>query len=150
MAKNGNNAAKEQLKMYLDHRAATDEHFAAAYAKENKNLNECMQYILTEMKKRGPAVFATDEEVYGLAVHYYDEDNLAIDRNIKARVSTASKGVKLTEAEKQAAREEAKRHYQEECIREMKERDKKRKPKAPAAREGVIVGSLFDFEEEEA
>ena len=149
MAKNENNAAKEQLKKYLDNRAATDELFAVAYAKENKNLDECMQYILTEMRKRGSAVFATDEEVYGLAVHYYDEDELEIDRNVRARVQTAPKPVELTEEEKQEAREAAKRRYQDECIREMQERDKKRRAAKPKQETGTQQMSLFDFMEEE-
>lgn len=64
--------AKDIVKEYLDNRAATDGLFAKAYAKPAKNINECWQYILGEAKKRGSAVCMTDEEVFGLAVHYVD------------------------------------------------------------------------------
>lgn len=147
-----NKQAKEAIKAYLDERAASDQQFAANYAKKNKNLDECFQYILGEARKRGNAVCMTDAEVFGLAVHYYDEDDVKIDRSARASVSTSRNvpPAELTEEEKKAAKERAVEMYQQQCIREMKERDAKRKPKAPAAQEGVIVRSLFDFEEEEA
>lgn len=71
-----NKAAKEAIKAHLDKRAATDKLFAVNYAKENKNLDECFRYILGEARKRGSAVCMTDEEVFGLAVHYYPKYNI--------------------------------------------------------------------------
>ena len=52
-----------------------------------KNFRECCQFILTEAKKKGNVVAMTDEEVFSLAVHYYDEDDVTVDRTIKAAVS---------------------------------------------------------------
>lgn len=140
-----NKSAKDAIKAYLDNRAATDELFAVAYAKENKNLDDCFKYILSEARKRGSAVCMTDEEVFGLAVHYYDEDELEFDRNVRATVQT-SKPVELTEEEKEAAREAAKRQYEQECYDKMKKATKK--PKAPT-RERAAEPSLFDLLEEE-
>lgn len=142
-----NKSAKNAIKAYLDNRAATDELFAVAYAKENKNLDDCFKYILSEAQKRGSAVCMTDEEVFGLAVHYYDEDEVRIDRNITGRVrAQASKPMELTEEEKEAAKEAAKRRYEQECYDKMKKASKK--PKAPA-QERVETPTLFDFSEEE-
>ena len=36
---------KQAIKSYLDERAKTDELFAVAYAKENKNLDDCVTFI---------------------------------------------------------------------------------------------------------
>ena len=68
-----NKTFKDVIKNHLDGRARTDELFAKSYAKENKNLDECCSYIMGEAQKRGNAVAMTDEEVFGMAVHYYDE-----------------------------------------------------------------------------
>lgn len=60
----------------------------------------------------------SDEEVFGLAVHYYDEDNLKINRlPAGCRTSTSSsapKPVKLTVEDERKAREEAIKRLTEE------------------------------------
>ena len=85
---------KEAIKSYLDERAGIDELFAKSYAKKNKSLDECCNYILGEAKKRGNAVAISDAEVFGMAVHYYDEDDIKVDRmptNVRAVVSNPAK-----------------------------------------------------------
>ena len=37
---------KKTIKAYLDNRASTDSLFAVSYAKENKNLDDCITFIL--------------------------------------------------------------------------------------------------------
>ncbi len=113
-----NNDFKQAIKSYLDKRAKTDKLFAVVYAKANKNLTECCSYIMGEAKKRGNAVCMSDDEVFGLAVHYYDEDNIKINKlpaNVKASASApVSKPVKLTEEDEKRAREEAIKRLTEE------------------------------------
>ncbi len=141
-----NDTAKDAIKKYLDHRAATDELFAASYAKKNKTLDECFSYILSEARKRGTHVCMTDDEVFSLAVHYYDEDDIKISAPPahKAVHSRPSDAPELTEEEKAAAKAEAIERYKAKCIAEfatnkMKETTIKKKPAlAPAA------PSLFD------
>ena len=84
---------KQIIQSYLEERAKNDPHFASVYAKPNKNINECLDYILSEAKKRGNAVCMSDDEVFGLAVHYYDEDDIKVSRqtNYKAATSQAPK-----------------------------------------------------------
>jgi hypothetical protein len=153
---NNNNATKEAIKAYLDKRAATDELFAVSYAKPKKNIDECFRYILGEARKRGTQVCMTDEEVFGLAVHYYDEDNIAVKSlgGTAARVSAPK--VELTEEEKEKAREAAIQAYERQCMMEEAEREAKRK-KAEADRKRAETQkrkqqmasspSLFDFDE---
>jgi len=73
---------KQIIQSYLEERAKNDPLFASVYAKPNKNINECLDYILSEAKKRGNAVCMSDDEVFGLAVHYYDEDDIKVSRPI--------------------------------------------------------------------
>ena len=42
---------KETIKSYLDNRALEDKLFATSYAKENKNLDACVKYILGSVKE---------------------------------------------------------------------------------------------------
>ena len=98
------NSAKDAIKAYLDARAVNDPLFAASYAKPNKNIDECFNYILNEARKRGSSVCMTDDEVFGLAVHYYDEDDIKVGpAPANFRASTTRKSapaVELTEEEK--------------------------------------------------
>lgn len=113
-----NKTFKDAIKSYLDERARTDELFSRSYAKENKNLDECCNFIIGEAKKRGNAVCISDNEVFGMAVHYYDEDNIKVNKlpaNHKASVSSsAPKPVELTEEDKKKAREAAIQRLTEE------------------------------------
>lgn len=43
---------KTTIKAYLDSRAVNDELFAATYAKEGKNIDDCVNYILNTVQKR--------------------------------------------------------------------------------------------------
>lgn len=76
-------AFKEAIKNYLDKLAKEDKLFAETYKNSNKNLDECCDFIKNEAQKKarnGCAVLG-DEEVYNLAVHYYDEDAITAKPN---------------------------------------------------------------------
>lgn len=143
-----NKSAKDIIKEYLDKRAAADPQFAASYAKENKSIDECFKYILGEARRRGSQVCMTDEEVFGLAVHYYDEDNIKVKPVGPAKAVVADKPapVKLSAKEKEAAKEEARRLYQQECLAEIakKEAKKKRRP-APVPDQTPSLFEGFDL-----
>lgn len=127
----GNTSFKNTIKSYLDERAKTDELFAASYAKENKNLDECCSYILGEAKKQGNAVAMTDDEVFGMAVHYYDEDDIKINKlSTGCRSTIQSSNVELTEEEKKAARESALKRLAEEQYVLLKKKPSKAKKEA--------------------
>ena len=68
-------AFKAQIENYLNELAAKDELFAVTLKKENKNIDDCITYILNQVQQSGKMGFA-DEEIYGMAVHYYDEDDI--------------------------------------------------------------------------
>lgn len=128
----GNKTFKEAIKNYLDERAKTDELFAKSYAKENKSLDECCAYIMGEACKRGNAVAMTDEEVFGMAVHYYDEDDIQVNKmpaGTRAAVS-APHPVELTEEEKKAAREAAIKRLADEQYASLRKKTSRTKKEA--------------------
>ena len=42
---------KKQIQSYLSKRAETDILFRSVYDKENKNIDDCITYVLDEVKK---------------------------------------------------------------------------------------------------
>lgn len=137
------NAAKKAIKAYLDNRAANDQQFAVAYAKINKSIDQCFDYIMGEASKRGRAVCMTDDEVFGLAVHYYDEDDIKITEVPHGRVEHTAP-VRLTDEEKQQARQEAMLRFGDAYIREQREKGKKHRTSATTTTDAPM-GSLFDM-----
>ena len=132
---------KQTIKAYLDERAKNDELFAMSYAKENKNMDDCVTFILNQVK-RSKCMGLTDEEVYSLAVHFFDEDDIEIGNSIACNV-IVNHTVELTEEEKAKARQEALKEYQAEQLRKMQKRTNK--PKTPKAQPEITTPSLFDF-----
>lgn len=132
---------KQTIKAYLDERAKNDELFAVSYAKENKNMDDCVTFILNQVK-RSKCMGLTDEEVYSLAVHFFDEDGIEIGNFIACNV-IVNHTVELTEEEKAQARQDALKEYQAEQLRKMQKRTNK--PKTPKAQPEITTPSLFDF-----
>ena len=132
---------KQTIKAYLDERAKNDELFAVSYAKENKNMDNCVTFILNQVK-RSKCMGLTDEEVYSLAVHFFDEDDIEIGTPIACNV-IVNHTVELTEEEMAQARQEAFKEYQAEQLRKMQKRTNK--PKTPKAQPEITTPSLFDF-----
>ena len=131
----------QTIKTYLDERAKNDELFAVSYAKENKNMDDCVTFILNQVK-RSKCMGLTDEEVYSLAVHFFDEEDIEIGNPIACNV-IVNHTVELTEEEKAQARQEALKEYQAEQLRKMQKRTNK--PKTPKAQPEITTPSLFDF-----
>lgn len=134
---------KRTIKEYLDGKARTDELFAVSYAKENKNLDDCITFILNQVKASG-CCGMTDDEVWSLAIHYYDEDNIDVGKPISCGVVVNHK-VELTEEEKAQARKDALKAYQEEEMRKIQQRHSRPKPTAKAVQNIQTELSLFDF-----
>ena len=132
------NHFKNTIKAYLDQRAETDVLFSFQYSKPEKNIDDCVTYILNEVKKSGCNGFA-DDEIYSMAVHYYDEDNIEVGKPMNAHV-VVNHVVELTEEEKEQARKDAIQKAQDEAYRKMTQPVKKAKKVALNPQP-----SLFDF-----
>lgn len=129
---------KSTIKSYLDGRAAKDELFAAAYAKQKKSLDDCCTYILNWVRKSGCNGFS-DDEIFSQAVHYYQEDDINIGNPVNARV-VVNHAVELTDQEREEAREKAMRELIEEQKRNISRRPAMRPKKAV---EELQQSSLF-------
>jgi hypothetical protein len=124
---------------YLNQRAVADPLFAPNLMKPNKNIEDCVTYIVNEVKKSGCYGFA-DDEIYSMAVHFFDEDNIDIGKPLDCHV-VVNHVVQLTEEEKAEARRQAIEQYQREQLAKMRSHSER----AKKAENKVVQPSLFDF-----
>ena len=135
---------------YLNQRAMTDPLFAPNLLKPNKNIEECITYILNEVQKSGCNGFDDDDEllrawlekIFSMAVHYYDEDDVEVGKAISCQVAV-NHIVELTEEEKAEARQEAIKQYQREELAKLQSRNARVKKTENVATQ--VQPSLFDF-----
>lgn len=117
------------IKSYLDKRAEEDQVFAQTYAKPNKSIKECCKYICgiveKQRKNNEKCVACSDEEVFGLAVHYYDEDEIVVEAP-----KTQIKAISSTEGEELIKSGEAELVTETESSEPKRKTRKPRKPKA--------------------
>ena len=111
---------KNSIQSYLEQRAEYDELFARSYRNPLKNIEDCITYILNYVQKSGCNGF-DDEEIFGQAVHYFDEADIEVGKPIDCKV-IVNHHVELTEEEKVEARKEAIRRAENEAYSRMTQR----------------------------
>jgi hypothetical protein len=112
---------QKTIEKYLNKLASIDPLFAKTLAKENKNIDECITYILNTVKASGYNGFE-DKEIFGMALHYYDEDDIKVGDKLNMQVVINHK-IELSEEDIASAKQEAKeRVIQKEMERLQKPR----------------------------
>ena len=129
---------KNTIKAYLDQRAETDYLFSFRYSLPEKKLEDCITYILNQVQKSGCNGFH-DDEIFGMAVHFYDEDNIEVGKPMNAHV-TVNHVVVLSAEEIEQARQDAIQKAQDEAYKKMMQPVKNTKRVALNPQP-----SLFDF-----
>ena len=132
------NHFKNTIKAYLDKRAETDVLFSFRYSLPEKQLDDCVTYILNQVQKSGCNGFA-DDEIFSMALHYYDEDNIEVGNPMRGNI-VVNHVVELTEEEKEQARKDA----IQKAISESYNKLTKAKPKTKKVAMNNQP-SLFDF-----
>lgn len=86
------NTFENIIKEYIEKACQTDEVLAGKYEKSGKDIVGCCKYIKSEAKKKaknGCAVIA-DAEVFGWAIHYFDEEMTAPKEEVDCKVETTA------------------------------------------------------------
>lgn len=122
------NEFEKTIKAHLDKVAQGDAVFASKYEAKNKDIEGCCAYIVEEVRKSGRQGFA-DEEIYGMAVHYFDEGLEAPEGAVKCDV-VVNHTIELTGEEKERMRKDAIRAYKEEILRQEQAKELKAKKAA--------------------
>ena len=138
----GTDHFKRTIQMYLEQRAEEDALFAKSYRNPAKNIDDCVTHILNYVQKSGCNGF-TDGEIYGQAIHYYEENEIEGGKPMNCQV-VVNHVVELTEEEKAEARQNAVRQYQEEELRKLQNRHKPRTA-TKATAQAIQEPSLFDL-----
>ena len=129
---NMNKMFEKAIKAFLDDKAKKDPAFAEKYRSEKKNITDCCKFIIAEVKKscKGKDAACTDEYVYGLAIHYYDEENIKAPANVPSCRVVVPGDVKLTEEDIKEAKEEAIRKLKEQEVQEQMRKERQRQEAA--------------------
>ena len=136
----GTDYFKLTIQNYLDARAREDELFAPRYANPKKNIDDCCTFIINQVRQSGCNGFA-DEEIYSMALHYYDEADIQVGKPVTCQV-VVNHTIVLTDEEKAEARQKAIQKVQDEAYAKMKQGKAKPKAKQPQA---DSIPNLFNF-----
>ena len=139
---NGTEQFTRTIAEYLNLRAATDPLFAPNLAKPHKNIEDCITYILKQVQQSGCNGFE-DDEIYSMAIHYYDEDDLEVGSPVACHV-VVNHTIVLSEEEKAEARKQAIQQYQAQELRRLQV-PRQVKTKASTNSEQAPQPSLFDM-----
>jgi len=101
----------------------------------------CVTYILNQVQESGCSGFE-DDEIYGMAVHYYQEENIEVGKSVDYLHVAVNHVVELTDEEKAEARREAMAQYQRECYNRIANR---KKPTAKREQTAQVEPMLFNF-----
>lgn len=162
-----------EIKAHLEKVAEQDEGFGAKFrAKceaEQDSISNCCKYITNEVQKKykqGNCAVLTNDEVFGMAMHYYDEDITPPKAGTNCTVVMSK--AELTPEDEEAIRQEARaaaeakiRNEEAEKIRRDKEAAERKRIAAEEAaerkkkeeaerkrREWETADLLFNFDEE--
>lgn len=143
---------RKVIKSYLDEKAAGDPAFAERYGNKDKSIDECCKFIVKEVEKiaKGGYAACTDDYVYGLAVHYYDEADAKASGAPACDILITMKD--LSDEDRAEARKVAlrrlKEQYAVDTARSMAKRQKEKKEKPAKTAKPEPQGGeqlLFDF-----
>lgn len=139
----GTMAFQDTIRTYLDNMAMSDALFAVKYANPSKSMDDCVTYILNQVQKSGCNGFA-DDEIFGMAVHYWEENEIEVGNPLTNCKVVVNHAVELTEEEKEKARQDAMNRLRDEEMAKMRKpiQPKKTTDKKHATE---VQPSLFDF-----
>lgn len=137
----GTRAFNDTIKAYLEKRADNDALFAIRFANPSKSVEDCVTYIINQVQKSGCNGFA-DDEIFGMAVHYYEENEIEVGKPINCQV-VVNHTVELTEEEKEQAHQDAINRLRDEQMAKMRRPSQSKK--ATEKKSQVEQPSLFDF-----
>ena len=126
---------------YLTGMADKDPLFAVKYRNPEKNIDDCLTYILNQVSNSGINGF-TDDEIYSMAVHYYVEENIDPGKPLQCKV-VVNHQVQLTEEEIAEQKRIAKERL---ASREMERLKSAHIPSARKTAAEENTGCLFPME----
>ena len=129
----GTQAFNDTIREYLEGMAENDALFAVKFANPTTSMEDCVTYIINQVQKSGCNGFA-DDEIFGMAVHYWEENEIEVGKPLTNCQVVVNHTVELTEEEKEQARQDAINKLRDEVIASAlakQEMAKMRRPSQP-------------------
>ena len=111
---------EQVIKDHLDRVASEDPQFAEKYnagLAGKKDIAACCRFITSEVRKTGRQGF-TDDEIYGMAMHFYDEESIKAPDNAPQATVVVNREIQLSAEEVKQIREKARLEAEEKVRRE--------------------------------
>lgn len=83
----GSEKFKTRIEDFLKEKSVSDCTFAPMLEKASKDVDSCLKYIISEVKKTGECAF-DDSEIFDMAVAYYTDDTIGNLPDIRCRITT--------------------------------------------------------------
>lgn len=117
---------KKVIEAHLKSVAEADEPFAEKLKNPKKSMDDCVTYVLNQVKASGCNGFA-DNEIYGMAIHYFDEEDIKPGDKINCDVVVNHK-IELTPEEIENAKKAAREDIVSQEIARLRKKPEQKKP----------------------
>ena len=94
------------IEAYINKLASVDPKFKKRVDNPAKNIDDCLTYIINTVKDAKKAGWA-DSEIFGMAIHYYDEDDIKLGSRNNPSSYSVNHVVELTDKEIAEKKKEA-------------------------------------------
>jgi hypothetical protein len=121
----GTDSFKKVISDHLASVAVADPKLAEKMANPKKNIDECINYILNTVQKSGCNGFA-DAEIFGMALHYYDEEDIKPGAKVNCDVVINHKP-ELSQEDIEQAKKEAREKIVAEEIERLRTKPVRKK-----------------------
>jgi len=130
------------IKAQLDKKALSDPLFASKYNTQGKSIQDCCNYIVAQVRASGRCGFA-DDEVIGMAMHYYDEPDTTRVEPLQCKV-VVNEHLELSEDEKDQLKQKARDDYYRQAYAEQAAKNQRAKAKSKQLSKTDTLPTLFD------
>lgn len=122
----GTEAFMEAIKNHLRAYVKKDPLFMNNLRKETKNIEDCVTYIFNQVRASG-CIGYTEEEIYKLARHYYDEDAIEVGKPITEGEVIVNQFKQPSQEDIEQWKKEARQKVFDEEIAKMRKKPEKQK-----------------------
>lgn len=127
---------KKVIQAHLKGVAEEDEPFAEKLKNPKKSMDDCVTYVLNQVKASGCNGFA-DDEIYGMAIHYFDEEDIKPGDKINCGVVVNHK-IELTPEEIENAKKAAREDIVSQEIARLRKKPEQKKPEPQKVEQALL------------
>lgn len=137
-------AFKNTIEQYVISVADSNPQFAAKAVNPEKNLDDCVTFVLNQVQKSGVNGF-TDDEIYSMVIHYYEEEDIDIGNPVECQV-VVNHQVQLTEEEIAELKQKAKDKVFSDEVNRLRSSGRVQPTVKPVTPPSEVCDTLFAFD----